>query len=60
MTALVKVIDERTGRVIESEYKMPPTNIEEHQFYTRYDFHFCINVAKAVLFNQKEDADDRF
>lgn len=54
MTAIVKVIDERTGRVLENEYKMPPTNIEDHELYTIYNFHFYINVAKSV-FVQKED-----
>ena len=59
MTAIIKVIDEKTNRVLESEYKMPPTDVQENELSIRYDFHFCINVAKP-LFNQKEGQHDRF
>ena len=58
MIAIIKVIDEQTGRVFENEYKMPPTDIHEFELCTRYDFHFCFNVAKP-LFNQKEKIHDR-
>lgn len=51
-------MDEQTGRVFESEFRMPPTHIHENELSTRYDFHFCFNVAKA-LFNQKEKLHDR-
>ena len=58
MIAVINIIDEKTNRVLESEYRMPPTDVQERELSIRYDFHFCINVAKPLF--KKEDSHDRF
>ena len=59
MIAVINIIDHKTGRVIQPEYRMPPTDVNENELSIKYDFHFCINVAKP-LFNEKRHPDDRF